>query len=159
MNCREVQRQLAAAPEIEIPASTQTALASHLAGCAACRRVNEALVGGLAAWRARTVDGHVPDAENAWIELRRVIRNSSSAPRRPALAWLAIPVAAAAAAVAAFYVAPTSRRTAAPPAAALVASHLPAGPAGNSADSTVVFVDDKSGWTFVLSSDTGARRS
>lgn len=160
MNCREVQDRLCSAPDAAPDSSADAALEAHVAHCAACRRVRDDLTAALAAWRSDVAQIEVPDAEREWHAVRRRLRGGAAAPRsRWGLGgWLGLPLAVAgAAAVAVLMVSPP---------AAVPEVVLPVGETiakaenieapGNDA-STMVFVDDKSGWLIVWASDATAR--
>lgn len=161
MNCREAQSQLYAEGTGAPNESSRAALAAHLEGCAGCRQIRDHLAAALTTWRTETAQLAVPDAEREWHAVRRRIRGGDAATladtgrRRSWLAWLTLPLgAAAAAAIAVFVYLPPEK----PQPAAVVP--VPAHTAradfveapGNNA-STMVFVDDKSGWLIVWASD------
>jgi hypothetical protein len=167
MNCHEAQSQIFAARDGapgEIPGA---ALDGHLAQCAACRQIRDNLAAALEAWRSDSARVIVPDAEREWHAVRRRIRGGAEAgapasrPSRRLFAWLALPLGAAAAAAVAVLVVNQNQER--PSAAGLTAQFSDAVIAraddvvapGNQA-STMVFVDDKSGWLIVLASDTVA---
>jgi hypothetical protein len=75
-------------------------------------------------------------------------------PRRNFAPWFALPIGAVAAAAIAFYVAPTTPKAVSPtPTKTHVARADSVEAPGNNA-STMVFVDDKSGWLIVWASDS-----
>jgi predicted anti-sigma-YlaC factor YlaD len=155
MNCREVQDRLCSAPDAAPDSSAGAALEAHVAHCAACRRVRDDLAAALAAWRSEVATIEVPDAEREWHAVRRRIRGGTAAPRsRWGLgAWLGLPIAAAAA-VAVALVAPPAPTPELPVGEIARAENIEA--PGRDA-STMVFVDDKSGWLIVWASDALAR--
>lgn len=143
-----------------LESSQRVTLQEHVGQCPDCRRIRDDLTAALSAWRNENARTPVPDAEREWHAVRRLIRGGAEAgtaaaahPRRNLLPWLAIPLGAAAALALAVYVAPTKP----------TASHAPTTRQMARADdvvveaprgtSTVVFVDDKSGWLFVQTSD------
>lgn len=151
MNCSAARQQIFAERDGVLGDSQRAALAEHLAGCAACRQVRDGLVVAIETWRSEVRQVRVPDAAIEWQKLRRSMRSPSAQPRRSLTAWIAVPVAAAAAVAIGLYVVPhqpsapigTASNSAVATANAPVPALSPA-PA-----STVVYVDDKSGWTFV----------
>jgi predicted anti-sigma-YlaC factor YlaD len=152
MNCREAESRLFAA---EGDASERAALDTHLAGCATCRAARDRLAAALDTWRAEARATPVPDTEREWHAVRRRIRGGAGSeaarPRRWLLPWLALPLGAAAALAVTLFV---GREEIAPRAAA------PQGASADSIDvpgnaSTMVYVDDKSGWLIVWASDSG----
>jgi len=155
MNCREAETQIFSARDGALDTTQRAALASHLAGCEMCRRVSEGFAAAIDGWRAETQQVRVPDAELEWQKLRREIRggvgSKAAASRRSPLTWFAIPLAAAAA----FAFALVWNNSGSETAAAPTPSVARATPSTTSSDksSTVVFTDEKSGWTFVVAAD------
>lgn len=161
MNCREAQSQLYAEGTGAPNEASRAALAAHLEGCAGCRRIRDDLAAALTTWRTETAQLAVPDAEREWHAVRRRIRGGDAANladtgrRRSWLAWLTLPLGAAAAAAIAVFVSLPPEKPQAPatvpvPAHTARADFVEA--PGNNA-STMVFVDDKSGWLIVWASD------
>jgi hypothetical protein len=157
MNCREVQDRLCSAPDAAPDSSAGAALEAHVAHCAACRRVRDDLTAALAAWRSDVAKIEVPDAGREWQAVRRRIRGGAATPR-PGWGlggWLGLPfAAAAAAAVVMFSPSPISSVIELPVGEIARAENIEA--PGHDA-STMVFVDDKSGWLIVWASDAPAR--
>ncbi len=150
MNCREAQDQILSGREPSPGDSSTGALAQHLATCAGCRRMQADLTAALASWRREAAVVRVPDAEREWHAVRRRIRQGATeSPRwsRSLLAWIAVPLGAAAALAFAFFVEP------APTFAAEQIAHVDAVEAPGNNASTMVFVDDQSGWLIVWASD------
>jgi len=165
MNCREAEQQIFAARDGALDEFRRAALASHLDDCAACRRVQNDLSTFVETWREGSEQVRVPDPQIEWRKLQRRIAEPAQ-PRRSRATWLALPSAAFAAAALAIGVhlrptstpaIPTSKPApvgvaAVPPSVATpsitVSTAINAAPA-------VVFVDDKSGWTFVWDGDSG----
>lgn len=167
MNCREAEKHLFAADDGALADGQRAALASHLDGCAACRHIRNELSGFVATWRTETEQTRVPDAGIEWRKLQRQL-SASSDQRRTRVSWFALPSAALAAAAVAIGVyfgvnhapvatnqpaAPTVAMTT--PSEATIAPTPPSVAPSISQSSTVVFVDDKSGWTFVWDDDSG----
>ncbi|MBL9199212.1 MAG: hypothetical protein JNL39_01845 [Opitutaceae bacterium] len=160
MNCREVQDRLCSAPDAAPDSSDGVALEAHVAHCAACRRVRDDLTAALAAWRSDVARIEVPDAEREWHAVRRRIRGGEAAPssRWDLGGWLGLPLAvAAAAAVAVVMVSPsaTTPEVALPVGEPIARAENVEAPGAGA--STMVFVDDKSGWLIVWASDATAR--
>ena len=115
-------------------------------------------------WRADADKTAVPDAEREWYAVRRRIRGGAETgaarparPRRSLLMWIAIPLGAAAALALSLSVA--LQKPATTPAVRVtwhVASADSVEVPGSNA-STMVFVDDKSGWLIVWASDEPKR--
>ncbi|MEO6246277.1 MAG: zf-HC2 domain-containing protein [Opitutaceae bacterium] len=167
MNCHEAQTQIFAVQDGAAGEIPGAALEGHLAHCAGCRQVRANLAAVLGAWRHDSARARVPDAEREWHAVRRQIRGGAAVgseparPRRSAFAWLALPLGAAAAAALALFVinqnqeqTPTSELTARFSDAVIARADSVEAP-GNAA-STMVFLDDKSGWLIVLASDAVA---
>jgi anti-sigma factor RsiW len=164
MNCREAQSQLFAERDAALEPTQRAALDGHLAQCGDCKRVRDDLAAAITNWRADVNRAQVPDAEREWHAVRRRIRGGAeaAAPARRSswklVTWLAVPIGAAALAVAVFVSPPTAPKTQPPEQA--VARAVPANSvdvAGGKA-TTVVFMDDKSGWLFVLASDPSPKQ-
>jgi anti-sigma factor RsiW len=151
MNCREAEHQIFAERDGALETTQRAALASHLDGCAACRRLQQNFAITVEVWRAELTSAKLPDAELEWQKLRREIRGgagSSRQVRRRHPGWFAIPLAAAAAIAAALFV---NHDTETP--IETTQSVARAGAKAAEGASTVVFVDEKSGWTFVVAAD------
>lgn len=152
MNCRAAQKQIFAARDGVLEDIQRAALASHLEACAVCRQVERGLGDFVDAWREEIENQRTPDPALEWRKLQRRIAEPNAQPRRNR-SWLAIPALALAAAAIAIgvYVEPNRPAPQAISPAATVAVATP--PASSSPvalqPAAVVFVDDKSGWTFV----------
>ncbi|MBL9210668.1 MAG: zf-HC2 domain-containing protein [Opitutaceae bacterium] len=153
MNCREAQHRILTERDGALDEPSRAALAGHLADCAGCRRVQDDLTAALSAWRTEVANVTVPDAEREWHAVRRRIRGGETGADRPArsrrslFTWIALPLGAAAAAALALYVSPSPRFDPAP------IAHVDSVEAPGNNASTMVFVDDKSGWLIVWASD------
>ena len=166
MNCREAQSHLFTARDGALDNHQRVALDGHLAQCDGCRKVRDDLTAALTVWRTEVRQITVPDAEREWHAVRRRIRGGAEAgaaresrPRRNLFTFLAIPVGAAAAIALALFVSPKVSNTL--PAenheGANIARAHPTQVSGSNAP-TMVFVDDKSGWTFVWATEAGPKR-
>lgn len=149
MNCRAAQRLLSAERDGALPPGERVALTEHVAGCAECRQFQallEASQGELSAAAARVV---VPDEERAWQDIRRELRADRPAAMRPwwSLGRWALPLGAAAALAAVAVVGPSWTDDDGPQAVARAEFVEVSGDA-----SSVVYVDDKSGWLVVWAS-------
>lgn len=154
MNCREVQDRICSAPDAAPDSSDGAALESHVAHCAACRRVRDDLAAALGHWRNEMTKTSVPDADREWLAVRRQIRGGGDATQSTGrwFRWLGLPLVAGAAA-ALVMISPSTPPAVgiASPIGDLVRAENIEAP-GNGA-STMVFVDDKSGWLIVWASD------
>ena len=166
MNCREAQSHLFTARDGALDNNQRAALDGHLAQCDGCRKVRNDLSAALTVWRTEVHLVTVPDAEREWHAVRRRIRGGAEAgavrearPRRNLFTFLAIPVGAAAAVALALFVSPKVSTTL--PAENLEGANIarahPTEVSGSNAP-TMVFVDDKSGWTFVWANEAGPKR-
>lgn len=157
MNCREAEACIHAEHDGALADDRSAALRAHLGTCAACRRLRAQLTDALDALRADAQNVRVPDAEREWQALRRQLRAAEPSRDRSRIAWFGVPLAAAAALVVAFFVTPKSGSDASSAAPTpLVAKQTVAPAAVAPANSTIVYVDDASGWTFVWSpADSG----
>lgn len=165
MNCHESQTLLFAERDRPLDPYEHTAVEAHLAGCAECQRVRTGLQDAFALWRKQQAAVTVPNAEREWHAVRRRIRGgmapeSTAAPRRrhsTLFPWLVVPLSAAAAIAIALYVDPFGLDNPEPVQPRTQSVRVDAAAASGEA-STMVFVDDKSGWLVVWANDAGARR-
>jgi hypothetical protein len=154
MNCREAEHHIFAEQDGPLALAQRTALVEHVGQCPMCRRTRATLASALQAWQGSTRGVTVPDSMRAWHDVRRSLRQGavpSRVRRQRTLAWIGAPVAAAAAVVFAFLV---NTRSTLP--RDMARAEFVEVPAENV--STVVFVDDQSGWLVVWASEAGARR-
>lgn len=154
MNCREAEHHISAERDRALDTNQQQALMEHVAECAACRRLREDLTVSIEAWRMAEQQVRVPSADIEWQKLRREIRGGASTTTRRSIgAWLAVPLAAAAAIAIGLFVSPDIRHFGTPsrPSETVVRDGPPSG--ASIAAASVVYVDDKSGWTFVWAPD------
>lgn len=160
MNCREAQSRIFAERDGALDNPQRVALEEHVAHCGDCQRIRNDLTTVFTAWRNDVSRAAVSDTEREWHAIRRQIRGGAEAgtaqvsrSRRNLFAWLAVPLGAAAAVAVALFVslqpAPTVEEAAKPVARIAHANSVEI-PGDNA--STVVFVDDKSGWLFVWAS-------
>lgn len=147
MTCREAETHLYADPA-SAPGTAPAAFEAHLARCPDCLRRHRQLRAALDGWRAEVAAAPVPDAEREWHAVRRRIRGADTAagPLRRIWPWLSLPLGLGAAAALTFLIwqSPAPRAEAR---ADFV--EVPGGQA-----STMVFVDEKSGWLIVQASDS-----
>jgi hypothetical protein len=167
MNCREAQNQIFAERDGALAETERAALVSHVAECGDCRRIREDLVVAVDFWRVEAAKAVVPDAEREWHAVRRKIRGGVEGgevrltPRRSRfLTWVTVPLAAVGAlALALFISLPTETPSAgsqqSPPSHVARAESVEV--SGRNA-STMVYVDDKSGWLIVLASETAPKQ-
>jgi hypothetical protein len=154
MNCHEAEQQIFEERDGALGADEVAALSAHVAHCATCRQTRDNLAAAMESWRVNTGTAAVPDADREWQAVRRRKRNGvdlnpkrAETRRHNVIPWLAVPLAAAAAIAFSFFASPDSPRT---PAPAPATADLAAPPTGDA--STVVFVDEKSGWLVVWAS-------
>lgn len=150
MHCRSAERQIFAELDGALDSTQRAELAAHLATCAACRAIADRLSNTLTTWRDEATRVSVPDAELEWHKVRREIRGAPSPAKSSKLTWIALPFAGAAAAAALGIYIGTSSTPAEPKlnTAPVIAAAMP-----HPEPSTVVYVDEKSGWTFVVAAD------
>ncbi len=149
MNCREAESHLYAdRPADSAPAPDSAAFQAHLAQCPDCRRLQAALRAGFDTWRQDSAATRVPDAEREWHAVRRRLRTQedSAGPLRSLWPWLSLPLGLGAAAALTFIV---WQRPLPEAEARADFVEVPGGKA-----STMVFVDEKSGWLIVQASDS-----
>ena len=160
MNCREAQSRIFAERDGALDNPQRAALEEHVAQCSGCQRIRDGLTTVFTTWRNDVNRAAAPDAEREWHAVRRRIRGGdevggapASRPRRNLFAWLALPLGAAAAVAVALFVLfqpATTVPESAKPVARIAHANSVEVPGDNA--STVVFVDDKSGWLFVWAS-------
>lgn len=164
MNCREVQSHLFAEGERTPEGPARADFESHLATCAGCRRIRDDLTVTFTTWRNDVTAGPVPDPDREWYAVRRRIRGGAAAGTTSAtqrtqklLTWVGVPLGAAAAVAFALFLSP---RATAPDAAPAVTAAPAQVARADSVDvvannaSTMVMVDEKSGWLFVWADST-----
>ena len=163
MKCQEAHSLIAAERDETVASREPAQLEAHLAGCDACRRIRLDLAAALESWRAGTAQVAAPSVEQEWLAVRRRLRGATQPgdetarrTRHTTFAWFALPLAVAAAMAFALFF----PRSAGDGSAA--AAHSPAIARADSIEvpggraSTMVFVDDKSGWLIVWASDAVA---
>jgi anti-sigma-K factor RskA len=161
MNCRHAEKALSRHLDGELPAEQVAHLEQHLASCAACRETAAIWQGYGDSLRAGQPSG-IPDPTLAWHDIRRAIRTREDpAAKVQGRPWWAKPLPWAAATTTVALVAigyllqfsPETRLTGGG-AVEYVDTDLPGA-------STIVYVDDESGWNIVwvveLGSDSGSR--
>lgn len=159
MNCHEAEHLIFSGDDPAAGRDRSAGLAAHLADCAACRSRHDALAAALSTWRARIRSAAVPDSDRAWTDLRRVLRHGGVDSARSARvpAWLATPLAAAAAFACMMVLAPDAPiSTSSPEPRHFARAEFVEVPSRTA--STVVYVDDESGWLVVWASDTAGSR-
>lgn len=149
MNCRQAEKALSRHLDDELPADEVATLEEHLATCSACRETATEWRGLGQAMRAEAPD-EIPDPTKAWHDIRRTLRNREApairANRRP---WWShpLPWAGAGATIALLAVGYLLQDS---PASQFqngstveyIDTELPGA-------STVVYVDDETGWNIV----------
>lgn len=149
MNCHSAQRLLSAERDGALATGECAGLAAHVAGCAACRQFQARLAEAKEGLKAAAGRSAVPDEERAWQDIRRELRAGRPGGGRAwwgPLRW-AVPLGAAAALAALVAFVPRGEEASAMPAVARAEFVEVSGNA-----SSVVYVDDKSGWLVVWAS-------
>lgn len=156
MNCRQAEPQIFAERDGRLDPGQHAALAEHVANCPTCRRITDDLSAAVGMWKAQVQAVVVPDVEREWHDLRRRMRHETAAAKErhsPWRLWIGAPLAAAAAVAAIVALNPTSRDVVPPPPAGRSVARAEYVDVPSANASTVVFVDDKSGWLVVMASD------
>lgn len=154
MHCSAAHHLLFHERDRALAATEEAALARHLTACPACRELRQQLASAAGEWRDATLHAAVPDAADEWRALAPRLHGARE--RRPArrrgapLLWLGVPLAAAAAWALGILVRPP---LAPPPSAAPAVARAEFVEAGNADATTVVYVDDESGWLVVWASE------
>ena len=146
MNCPFAQRLLSAERDGALARAERAGLAAHVAGCAECRRFQAEWGETQANLKVAATRVVVPDEERAWQDIHREIRATR---RTAARAWWhlgrwVLPLGAAAALAAVALIGPSWTDENGPPAVARAEFVEVPGDA-----SSVVYVDDQSGWLVV----------
>ena len=158
MNCHKTRHDIFAERDGLLGTAERGALAEHLEQCPACRTMRNDFTATIEAWRASPERVTLPDANLEWQKVRREIqhgtRSNGSSWRSP-VTWFALPLAAAAAlAVVLFVPSPFSPETGDRVSSVAATAGGSDGSAAAEPASTVVFVDDKTGWVFVWADDS-----
>jgi len=155
MNCRQAERQILIERDGALPEGQRAALVAHTAACKQCHEMRSLLATALESLQRDSAEIRVPDADLEWHKVRREIRNSDGKERRSLFTWVAIPMAAAAALAVGVYMMPSHPNGTAIETGPIATRASSASVTSGNADaSTVVFVDDNSGWTFVVAPET-----
>lgn len=151
MNCRAAQRLLSADRDDTLASSERAALEAHVAGCADCRRERAVVAGAVESWRAASKRVAIPDSERAWQDIRREIRTTgpTNSPEHRGLPRWVFPAVVAAALVFAATLAPRWLSDAGPPATNRLEIARADFVETASDTSSMVYVDDKSGWLVI----------
>jgi anti-sigma factor RsiW len=172
MNCRDSENLILAERDGVLTNEQRAGLSAHLGACPACQQLQLTLNAALDRYQADAASVQVPDADEAWRELRAEIQGGAKSKRKRPLApivWLATPLAAAAA-IALAFIATRPAPVGAPetvPVVATAARSTPPPPiydpsiiagadfveAGDPNASTMVYVDKESGWLVVWATD------
>jgi anti-sigma factor RsiW len=159
MNCRDIEGLVLSAHDGTLTDEQCAAVASHVAGCPACRQLQAEVAAALGAYRADAAQVKAPNADEEWRRLRPRLQEGRTARKRPLapVVWLGSAMAAAAALAFAF-LGPKPQ-----PAAPVVFSpdnevvaEAEFVEAGNSNASTMVYLDKESGWLVVWATDANA---
>lgn len=162
MNCRDIEPLLLAERDGVLTPKQHADLATHVAGCPACRRERAIYGEAVTFLKTDAANVVVPDADKEWRTIRAQIQGAAAKPGKKSplapVIWFTAPLAAAAALVIAFLSGPQTPDTesqillnpAPPGAEAARADFVEAGDANAS---TMVYVDKDSGWLVVWAAD------
>ena len=161
MNCRDNETLLLAERDGVLTSEQRATLERHVAACPACRQLRARLAEVLNAFQADATNVAVPNADEAWRDLRAQLRDEEAKPtrKRPLapIIWFSTPLAAAAALVLAWLgLRSTSAEPVAPAAPAAEVARADFVEAGDASASTMVYVDKDSGWLVVWATDSDA---
>ena len=169
MNCRDSESLILAERDGALTKDQLAALSDHVADCPTCHELRTRLHQALDAYKAEVAAITVPDADEAWRDLRvRLHGGKEKASRKRPLApviWFSVPLAVAAAIAVVFFVtrpvpATTSGTLAFTP---VYDPSTVAGAdfveAGDPNASTMVYVDKESGWLVVWATDVDTKTS
>lgn len=159
MNCRDIEPLLLAERDGVLTSEQHTALAGHVAACPACRQFRAALTETALFLKTDAANVPVPDADQAWRELRPQLAGEKARPakKRPLapVIWFGSTLAAAAALTFAFL----SRQPQPMPTVILdndVVAEAEFVEAGDINASMMVYVDTESGWLVVWATEVDA---
>jgi anti-sigma factor RsiW len=76
MNCRDAETQIFAARDAPLGVAAAAELEQHLSSCSRCRQLSAGLAAAAESWREADAAAAIPDARQAWLAVRRRIRNS-----------------------------------------------------------------------------------
>jgi anti-sigma factor RsiW len=162
MNCRDNESLILAERDGALTPAQLTALSDHVAACPACRKLRHDLALALDTYQHNLATVTVPDADEAWRNLRGRLRQPAKKRPLAPVIWFRTPLAAAAALAIAFFVAnpitpPPAGELAALPPPPLHDPSIIAGAdyveAGDPDASVMVFVDKESGWLVVWATE------
>ncbi|MEZ5413772.1 MAG: zf-HC2 domain-containing protein [Opitutaceae bacterium] len=148
MSCHDTQRLLSQAQDVTLSEQQRDVLARHLAACPVCRQYQAELANAAAVFRQDATAIVAPDIDQ---EIRAVQARLSAPPKRrkrslAPIVWLGAPLAAAAAVVFTFLSNTQSMPMTSPDTAV---THVDYVITGDPAASTMVYVDQDSGWLVV----------
>jgi anti-sigma factor RsiW len=106
MKCHDAAPLLSAARDGALSTPQRAELERHVAGCAACRQLQDELAAATGAFRADAARVTVPDADEEWRLVRARLRAPTQKSRRglAPITWIGVPLAAAAAIAVAFFI-------------------------------------------------------
>ena len=155
MNCQRAQHLLSVERDRPLTANEQTELAHHLGGCAGCAQLRQDLAAGAQSWREVTAAVPIPDAAEEWRRFQQRLDGRPTVvhhrPRPAIRTWAAFPLAVAAAVALILWIRPSHV-----PEAAMVGIQPRAEfvETNDRASSTLVYVDEQSGWLVVWAPTT-----
>ena len=156
MNCRDVEPLLLAERDGVLTSEQHATLAGHVATCPACRQFRAALTEATLFLKTDAANVAVPDADQAWRELRAQLPGEKARPakkrRLAPVIWFGSTLAAAAALTFAFL----NRQPQPMPTVILdndVVAEAEFVEAGDLNASTLIYVDKESGWLVVWTTD------
>lgn len=173
MNCRDIEPLLLAERDSVLTNDQHASLERHVAVCPSCQQLRARLREATAAFQADVASVKVPDADAEWHTLRAQLHGKEAKPAktRPLapVIWFGSSLAAAAALAFVFFGAsPRPVQPVAAPQQVAAASQVASAPpvaqaeyveAGDSAASTMVYVDKDSGWLVVWAANTAQKSS
>jgi predicted anti-sigma-YlaC factor YlaD len=157
MNCRDIEPLLLAERDGVLTSEQHATLAGHVAACPACRQFRAALTEATLFLKTDAANVTVPDADQAWRELRAQLTGEKARPakkrRLAPVIWFGSTLAAAAALTFAFLsLKPRPMPTVIPDNDVVAEAEFVE--AGDLNAATLVYVDKESGWLVVWTTDT-----
>jgi len=166
MNCRDIEPLLLAERDGVLTSKQHAELATHVAGCPACRRERAIYGEAVTFLKTDAANVAVPDADKEWRTIRAQLHGERTKPakKRPftPVIWFSATLAAAAALAFAFVVTkpPVPQAPSLTPQAPVTEiARADFVEAGDTNASTMVYVDKDSGWLVVWATDTDLKTS
>lgn len=167
MRCSDIEPLLLAERDGALTLEQRAVLDGHVVGCQGCRQTRVVLAEAAQSWRQTATSLVVPNAASEWRVLRRHLHETPAPVSpfqrwKPALAWAGLPLATAAA-IAFLIFSPRSGPGPETTSNAFATSETMARAdyveTGDATASTLVYVDQESGWLIVWATEAETPQS